>query len=93
VAAENDVVEIALLGRAHSTITTGISSDPARPMPSVISESPGPLVAVIARTPVNAAPITMLIAASSSSACTVTPPKSGACFAIHSSTSVAGVIG
>ena len=43
--------------------------------------------------PVNAAPSTMLIAANSSSACTATPPNFGKYFAIHSSTSVAGVIG
>src|ERR1700727_1009824 len=49
--------------RAHSITTTGISSTPARPIASVISAWPGPDVAVIARTPVKAAPSTLLIAA------------------------------
>ena len=79
--------------RAHSTTTTGISSTPASPIASVIRACPGPDVAVIARTPANAAPSVIVIAASSSSACTTTPPNFGSSFDIHSSTSVAGVIG
>ncbi len=79
--------------RAHSITTTGISSTPARPIASVISAWPGPEVAVMARTPANEAPSVIVIAASSSSAWTATPPKRGSCLAIHSRMSVAGVIG
>src|SRR5678815_3778770 len=45
--------------------------DSARPMNSVISEMPGPDVAVNARAPFQLAPMTMPIDASSSSACTI----------------------
>src|SRR5947209_7041259 len=51
--------------------TAGTSANEARPMNSVISEMPGPDVEVKARAPFQAAPITMPIEASSSSACTM----------------------
>src|SRR6202521_2720535 len=54
-----------------SQTTAGISAKYARPVNSAISEMPGPAVAVIERAPAQAAPITMPIAASSSSACTM----------------------
>ncbi len=57
--------------RCTSKITAGISAKYASPMNSCISEMPGPEVAVNARAPFQAAPITMPIAASSSSACTI----------------------
>src|SRR4051794_2378450 len=57
--------------RCTSTITAGISAKYARPMNSVISEMPGPDVAVNARAPFQPAPITMPIDASSSSAWTI----------------------
>ena len=57
--------------RCTSKITAGISAKYARPTNSCISEMPGPDVAVNARAPFHAAPITMPIEASSSSACTM----------------------
>ena len=57
--------------RCTSKITAGISAKYARPTNSCISEMPGPDVAVNARAPFQAAPITMPIEASSSSACTM----------------------
>src|SRR6516225_2751238 len=57
--------------RCTSKITEGISAKYARPRNSCISEMPGPEVAVKARAPFQAAPITMPIEASSSSACTI----------------------
>src|SRR5215831_12067108 len=53
--------------RCTLTITAGTSAKEARPMNSVISEMPGPEVAVKARAPFQPAPITMPIEASSSS--------------------------
>ena len=58
-----------------------------------MSENPPPLVAVIARTPPNEAPIAMLIAASSSSACFTTTPISWEWAAIQCMIVDAGVIG
>jgi hypothetical protein len=57
-------------GPARCTLnrTAGISAKYARPRNSCISEMPGPDVAVNARAPFQAAPITMPIEASSSSA-------------------------
>src|ERR1700755_3720664 len=52
-------------------ITPGISAKYESPMNSVISEMPGPEVAVKARAPFQDAPITMPIEASSSSPCTM----------------------
>src|SRR5260370_42586099 len=52
-------------------MTAGISAKYDKPMNSVISETPGPDVAVKARAPFQAAPITMPIDASSSSPCTM----------------------
>src|SRR5258706_13887267 len=57
--------------RCTSKITAGISAKYAKPRNSCISEMPGPEVAVKARAPFQAAPITMPIEASSSSACTI----------------------
>ena len=47
----------------------------------------------MARTPVDAAPSTMLIAAISDSACKKTPPDFSIRFAIYADSSVCGVIG
>ncbi len=60
---------------------------------SIISENPGPLVAVIARAPVHAAPITAAMLPSSSSIDMKTPPAFGSLRAIVSAISVDGVIG
>src|SRR4029077_4366835 len=57
--------------RCTSNTTAGISAKYAKPRNSCISEMPGPDVAVNARAPFHAAPITMPIEASSSSACTI----------------------
>src|SRR5438046_8653072 len=57
--------------RCTSKITAGISAKYARPMNSCINEMPGPEVQVKARAPFQAAPITMPIEASSSSAWTI----------------------
>src|SRR6266699_829532 len=57
--------------RCTFMITAGISAKYERPMNSCISEMPGPEVAVKARAPFQAAPITMPIEASSSSPCTM----------------------
>src|SRR5688500_1886455 len=54
--------------RWMSKMTAGISAKYESPMNSCISEMPGPLVQVNARAPCQAAPITMPIEASSSSA-------------------------
>src|SRR5207247_8014480 len=54
--------------RCTSKITAGTSAKYARPRNSCISEMPGPDVAVNARAPFHAAPITIPIDASSSSA-------------------------
>ena len=62
-------------------------------MASVISASPGPAVAVSEGTPPYEAPMIMLTEASSSSACSSVPPTWVSAGAIHSSSSVAGVIG
>ena len=76
-----------------STTTIGVSDATARPMPSVISARPGPDVAVSDGTPPNDEPMIMLTDASSSSACSSEPPMRVSAGAIHSSSSVAGVIG
>src|SRR5579863_7062933 len=55
--------------RCTSKITAGISAKYASPTNSCISEMPGPLVAVNARAPFHAAPLTMPMDASSASAC------------------------
>src|SRR3954463_12125140 len=57
--------------RCTFMITAGISAKYESPMNSVISEMPGPEVAVKARAPCHEAPITMPIEASSSSPCTM----------------------
>src|SRR5215213_5319198 len=57
--------------RCTSMMVTGISAKYARPMNSVISDTPGPEVAVKARAPFQPAPTTMPTEASSSSPCTI----------------------
>src|SRR4029079_5948734 len=57
--------------RCTSMMVTGISAKYARPMNSVISDTPGPALPVNARAPFHPAPTTMPIEASSSSACTI----------------------
>ena len=65
----------------------------ARPSISCINEKPGPLVAVMALAPVMEAPITLAMAAISSSVWNVAPPTSGRRRAISSRMSEAGVMG
>ncbi len=79
--------------RMTSTTTMGTSAATARPMPSAISDRPGPAVAVSEGTPPKLAPMIMLTEASSSSACSSEPPTLVSAGAIHSSISVAGVMG
>src|SRR5438477_13165419 len=57
--------------RYTSMMVTGISAKYARPMNCVISDTPGPEVAVKARAPFQPAPTTMPMEAISSSACTM----------------------
>src|SRR5947208_16653882 len=57
--------------RCTFMITAGTSAKYDRPMNSVISEMPGPEVAVKARAPFHPAPVTMPIEAISSSAWTM----------------------
>src|SRR5438132_481039 len=57
--------------RCTLMMVAGISAKYARPMNSVISETPGPEVQVNARAPFQPAPVTMPIDAISSSACTI----------------------
>ena len=59
------------------TTTQGVSVIAAKPMFSIISEKPGPLVAVIARAPVQEAPMIDAIEAISSSIWMKTPPFFG----------------
>src|SRR5690606_37272277 len=61
--------------------------------PSIIRLTPGLDDDVMTRTPAVAAPYTMLIAATSLSACTNARPSSGMRFAMCSSASVWGVMG
>jgi hypothetical protein len=79
--------------RITSTTTIGTSALTASPMASVINASPGPAVAVSEGTPPYEAPMIMFTEASSSSACSSVPPTWVSAGAIHSSSSVAGVIG
>src|SRR2546425_13363617 len=68
--------------RCTFMITAGTSAKYDRPINSVISEMPGPEVAVKARAPFHDAPITMPIEASSSSPCTMAYfalPVAGSC--------------
>ncbi len=74
-------------------ITMGVSVMSARPRLSIISEKPGPEVAVIALCPAHDAPRMTAIEASSSSIWTYVPPICGRRRAIRSATSVDGVIG
>jgi hypothetical protein len=60
---------------------------------SIMSEKPGPLVAVIARAPVHEAPMIAAMLAISSSIWTKIPFFFGNFSAICSATSVEGVIG
>ena len=79
--------------RITSITTSGVSDAAARPRLSIISERPGPEVAVIEGRPPKEAPMIMLIEASSSSAWTSAPPVAASAGARYSRTSVAGVIG
>ncbi len=78
--------------RCTSMITSGSSIMTARPIASLLSASPGPLVPVRPSAPPNEAPIAELMAAISSSAWNVFTPnrlkRASSC-----STSLAGVIG
>src|SRR3979490_2297618 len=68
--------------RCTFMITAGTSAKYDSPINSVISEIPGPEVAVKARAPFHDAPITIPIEASSSSPCTMAYlalPVSGSC--------------
>ena len=62
-------------------------------MPSCFREMPGLEEDVMTRAPVPAAPYTMLIAASSLSACRKHPPTSGIRADMYSGISVWGVMG
>ena len=73
-------------------ITSGSSSESARPMVSDLRAMPGPLVAVAARWPPKAAPSAEPIPAISSSAWRVRTPKF-LCFDSSWRMSEAGVIG
>src|SRR6516165_4769328 len=90
----SDLVGIPVEGPARMTsmTTMGISAAVASPSASIINERPGPDVAVSAGVPPKDAPMIMLIAASSSSACRRTPPTLGRLGASHSRISVAGRI-
>ena len=68
---------IPVLGPERCTlaITTGSSVITARPIASLFSASPGPLVPVNPSAPPNDAPMAAPMAASSSSACIVFTPK------------------
>ncbi len=79
--------------RMTLTTTTGTSAATASPSDSVMRANPGPDVAVSEGAPPNEAPMSMLMEASSSSACTRAPPTRVMAAASHSSRSVAGVIG
>ena len=63
------------------------------PIISLMRQSPGPDVAVIAFAPAYDAPRHAAMAAISSSAWITLPPNAGRCFIMNSSTWVAGVIG
>ena len=86
-------IPVAGPARWQSTITAGSSAIAARPVISVMSESPGPLVAVIAGAPPKLAPTTIPSAAISSSACTIVPPAAGSSSISVSMISEDGVIG
>ena len=91
----SDLVAIPVDGptRITSTTTTGVSEAAASPSPSIISDRPGPEVAVTEGRPPKDAPMIMLIEASSSSACKSAPPVWARAGARYSRISVAGVIG
>ena len=74
-------------------MTIGTSAMEARPSISVMSERPGPEVAVIDLTPAKEAPITAPIAASSSSVWRKEPPARGIHSARKCRISDEGVIG
>ncbi len=61
--------------------------------PSLLSEMPGLEDDVMLRTPADAAPYTMLMAATSLSACKNVPPIFGIRLAMYAAISVCGVIG
>ena len=74
-------------------MTSGVSVMAASPTASTIRERPPPEVAVMARTPVWAAPMAIRMAVISSSHCFTTTPSFFPCEASHSVIDVAGVIG
>ncbi len=78
--------------RWTSMITSGSSRLTARPMASALRARPGPLVVVTPRCPPKAAPMALVMAAISSSACSVRTPKF-LCFDSSWRMSEAGVIG
>jgi hypothetical protein len=90
-----DIVGWPVEGPPRWTLTTtqGVSVIAANPMFSIMSEKPGPLVAVIAREPAHDAPMMDAIEAISSSIWMKTPPFFGSFAAMNSATSVEGVIG
>ena len=80
-------------GRCISTTTSGISAMPESPSASTIKEKPPPEVPVMAQGPANEAPIAILMAAISSSACSTTRPASSLLDARYSMMEVEGDMG
>ena len=76
-----------------STSTQGTCDAAMYDMPSIMRDTPGLDEDDITRAPVQAAPYTMLIAATSLSACRKTRPSSGMRRERYSSNSVCGVMG
>ena len=75
------------------TMTHGTSAPAIVEMPSCFSEMPGLEEEVMTRAPAPPAPYTMLIAASSLSACRKHPPTCGKRSDMYSGMSFCGVIG
>ena len=75
------------------TTTSGASTMMAYPSASCIREKPGPDVAVIASSPVSAAPMQAQMEAISSSIWMKTPPTCGSSHAIASMISELGEMG
>ncbi len=89
------MVGIPVEGPPLITFTTkaGVSLAIDKPKASLISDKPGPEVAVMEGLPPNEPPITMLIAANSSSAIITAPPTFSKREDKYSTISVAGVMG
>ena len=79
--------------RMMSTMTIGSSEPAAYDTPSIIRLMPGPEDPVMVLSPAEEVPYSMLMAASSLSACRKVPPHDGKSFAAVSASSLAGVIG